>query len=343
MNSLYKTFTSNNDPLRTRQFILINGFFFIGIIAFIVFGFINFFVTQNYLVSLLDAIALMVFLLSFSDLKKTQHINKAATIGIALISIFMFTFAIINHNQSFGLIWSIFFPIFAMVMMGHKKGLIASLIYYIILYSILFYGLFYWENSSWDMLSLVRLVITSFVLMFAIFIMEYSVYKMEINLQNISITDQLTGLYNRREIDETMQKKYECFQRYEMCLSICIIDIDNFKQVNDTYGHATGDNVLVQLSEILKENTRKTDTVGRWGGEEFIVIMPHTDINNAFEHIKQIKQKINSFQFEEIGHLTCSFGMSEAEHREENVEQLFLKADKKLYEAKNSGKDKIVF
>jgi diguanylate cyclase (GGDEF)-like protein len=346
MNSFYKKFFSKftfNDPLLTRKLILINAFFLIGMVALITFGIINFFVTHNYLISFLDVIVFTIFLVSFIDLKKTQNIDKATKIGIAFISIFMFTFAIINHNQSFGLIWSIFFPIFAMVMMGHKKGLIASLLYYLILYLIFFYGLFYWENSNWDLLSFLRFIITSFVLIFAIFIMEYTVYKMQINLKKISITDPLTGLYNRRKTDETMQKEYENFRRYDISLSICILDIDNFKHINDTYGHAAGDKVLMQLSEILKNNTRKTDTIGRWGGEEFIIIMPHTNINEAFVNIKKIKQEINSFQFEEIKHLTCSFGMSEAQNKEENKEKLFIKMDENLYKAKNTGKNKIVY
>ncbi|NCD11753.1 MAG: diguanylate cyclase [Epsilonproteobacteria bacterium] len=346
MNSFYKKFFSKftfDDPILTRKLIVINTFFLIGMIAFVIFGIINFFVIHDYLISLLDVIAFAIFLFSFINLKKTQNIDKATKIGIVVISIFMFTFAIINHDQNFGLIWSIFFPIFAMVMMGHKKGLIASLIYYIILDSIFFYGLFYWENTNWNMLSFLRFIITSLVLIFAIFIMEYTVYKMKINLKKISITDPLTGLYNRREIDETMRKEYENFLRYDISLSVCILDIDNFKHINDTYGHAIGDMVLIQLSEILKNNTRKTDTIGRWGGEEFLIIMPHTDMDEAFVNIKKIKQKINSFQFEEIGHLTCSFGMSEAQNKEESIEKLFIKTDENLYKAKNTGKDKIVY
>jgi diguanylate cyclase (GGDEF)-like protein len=346
MNSFYKNFFSQfifGDPVLTRKLIAINAFFLIGMIALAIFSIINFFVTHNYPVSLLDTIAFAILLFSFIDLKKTQNIDKATKIGIAIISIFMFTFTIINHNQSFGLIWSIFFPIFAMVMLGHKKGLIVSIIYYIILYSMLFYGLFYWENTNWDALSFLRFIITSFVLVLANFGMEYSVHKMENNLKEISITDPLTGLYNRRKTDETIKKEYESFQRHDMSLSICIIDIDNFKHINDTYGHAAGDMVLIQLSEILKNNTRKMDTIGRWGGEEFLIIMPHTNIDEAFANIKKIKQKINDFQFEKIGHLTCSFGMSEAQNKEENIENLFIKTDENLYKAKNTGKDKIVY
>ena len=347
MNSCHKKILSkfifSNPLITSRKLIAINAFFLIGMVALSISCIMNFFITHNYPVSILDAVAFSIFLFSFLDLKNTQNVDKATKIGISIISIFMFTFSIINKNESFGLIWSIFLPIFAMVMLGHKKGLIVSLIYYIVLYSILFYGLFYWENTNWDTLSFLRFIITSLVLIFAIFGMEYSVHKMENNLKEISITDPLTGLYNRRKTDETIKEEYESFNRYDMSLSICIIDIDNFKHINDTYGHAAGDMVLIQLSEILKNNTRKMDIIGRWGGEEFLIIMPHTNIDEAFANIKKIKQKINSFQFEGIGYITCSFGMSEAQNKEENIENIFIRTDENLYKAKNTGKDKIIY
>ncbi len=310
--------------------------------AFLIFGFINFFVLDNYFVSVLDLIVFIIFLVAFFTLRKTKDIDKAASYGVGILALFMFAFAIVDHNQSFGLIWTIFVPIFAISMFGHKKGFFISLVFYVILFSILFYGLFYWESDNWDITSFLRFVVASIVLVFLIFLTEYSLNRVQTNLHILSITDALTFLCNRRKIDEMIQIEYNNFKRYKTELSLCMLDIDNFKLVNDVFGHAVGDEVLIQMAEIFTNNTRTTDIIGRWGGEEFVIIMPHTSSQQALKTIEKLREKINEHKFDKVGFVTCSFGIYTASEHTKNLETMFIEADKKLYEAKNSGKDCIV-
>jgi len=129
-------------------------------------------------------------------------------------------------------------------------------------------------------------------------------------------------------------------ERYNTIFSIIIMDIDFFKKVNDKYGHKVGDNVLVKIAEILKKNTRNLDVLGRWGGEEFLIICTETDINKAIVIAQKIRLKIEKHNFSIAGHLTCSFGVSQYNKNDKN-ESTFRRADKALYKAKNSGRNKV--
>lgn len=311
-------------------------------IVFVIFALINTFVVKHYILTILDIVAFFIFLVTFLNLRKTCDIEKSTYIAAVFLAVFMYLYVFFNQNNDFGLIWSISIPILAISILGHKKGLILSAIYYFLLFFILLYGVYFWEDPNWNMAALLRLMIASTVLVVTLFVTEYSLYNMHINMKILSNTDALTSLYNRRKIDEIIRVEYENFQRYDMELSLCILDIDNFKEVNDTYGHAKGDMVLKELADILKSNTRKTDKIGRWGGEEFIIIMPHTRIFNAVETIKKIQEKIKSYEFKDVGQITCSFGVTFADDKKKSIEKIFINADNKLYQAKRDGKDKIV-
>ncbi|MDD2895918.1 MAG: diguanylate cyclase [Aliarcobacter sp.] len=161
-------------------------------------------------------------------------------------------------------------------------------------------------------------------------------------LEELASIDKLTGLYNRRMIDEFINIEVETHKRnpYDG-LSVIMIDIDYFKKVNDTYGHQTGDMVLIQTAKLMMENSRKSDIKGRFGGEEFIIICPQTTAESALRLAEKIRIAIESFKFEEVGYKTISLGISTFEDND-TVESLIKKADTALYEAKNSGRNKSV-
>jgi diguanylate cyclase (GGDEF)-like protein/PAS domain S-box-containing protein len=159
-------------------------------------------------------------------------------------------------------------------------------------------------------------------------------------LEKLSVTDSLTQIPNRLYLNTNYEKEVKRAKRYKHEFSIILIDVDFFKKVNDTYGHSVGDDCLKQIAKILKENIRSIDILGRWGGEEFLIISPETDIHEAQVIAEKIRQKISEFNFPVIGHVTCSFGISQY-HPEDKAEESFQRADKALYEAKNSGRNKI--
>lgn len=160
-------------------------------------------------------------------------------------------------------------------------------------------------------------------------------------IERLATIDKLTGIYNRRKLDEYMISELERAKRYNKPLSLMIIDIDHFKQINDTFGHLIGDEALVALSAILTKNIRKSDILARYGGEEFVVLCPETNTEAIFLLAEKLRICVEKYNFSQVKHITISIGIAQYNH--ENIkEELFERADKALYEAKNSGRNRTI-
>lgn len=160
-------------------------------------------------------------------------------------------------------------------------------------------------------------------------------------LEELSSTDKLTGLHNRLKLDEMFAYELSQARRYEKSFSVLLIDIDRFKDVNDTYGHQVGDQILVEFSKLLKSNSRSTESLGRWGGEEFLVILPETSADGAMTFAEKIRQLVEAHEFPVVGTVTCSIGVS-AFHRNDSRESMLDRADKALYCAKGKGRNTVL-
>jgi two-component system, cell cycle response regulator len=159
----------------------------------------------------------------------------------------------------------------------------------------------------------------------------------------LAITDSLTGLYNRRFFDNVLKKELTEAKRYGQSVICLMMDIDHFKQINDTYGHETGDSVLKEVAALLKTIFREADTIARWGGEEFIVMMPHTDIKGAFLPASKLLKAIEDRVFDKIPkeHITVSIGLACSGETQNTPDILVNAADLALYEAKRKGRNRI--
>ena len=160
-------------------------------------------------------------------------------------------------------------------------------------------------------------------------------------LEKMASIDKLTNIYNRRMIDDFLKQEVEIEKRHSNGLSVILIDIDHFKDVNDTYGHQMGDIVLSKMAELITINSRKSYIQGRYGGEEFIIICPQTNCNQALILAEKIRVSIEEFTFEQIGKKTISLGISSFEENDAE-EDLVKKADIALYQAKNTGRNKVI-
>lgn len=160
-------------------------------------------------------------------------------------------------------------------------------------------------------------------------------------VESLAITDRLTGLYNRLKLDQVLD--YETIQskRYNSALSVILIDVDHFKNVNDTHGHQAGDIVLKEVASILLTYGRKSDTIGRWGGEEFLIVLPNTDLAGAMSAAEKIRCAIEEYSFSVVGKKTASFGVAQL-LIVENMDSLIERADKALYRAKSGGRNRVV-
>lgn len=150
--------------------------------------------------------------------------------------------------------------------------------------------------------------------------------------------DSLTGLYNRYKFKQLFNSSLKTMIQRRGIMSLLILDIDHFKSVNDTYGHNIGDQVLKSIAKILQQETREIDIVCRWGGEEFVILLPTADREHAYQIAQKIRLKIEATEMEEVGHITASFGVAGV-FSDSFVEEVLEKADKALYRAKAEGRN----
>jgi diguanylate cyclase (GGDEF)-like protein len=157
------------------------------------------------------------------------------------------------------------------------------------------------------------------------------------NLEKEILTDQLTKLYNRKIIDKILETDL-----FEKKCAI-LFDIDNFKNINDTYGHPVGDIVLKEISDIIRRSVRKKDIIVRWGGEEFLILLSDIESIEIAKKIAEfIRERIEKYNFTKVGHVTCSFGVfCQKINNKNDFEELIKKADTALYKAKEKGKNRV--
>lgn len=162
----------------------------------------------------------------------------------------------------------------------------------------------------------------------------------EKHFQYLSETDRLTGIANRTKIDDVITNEIQRAHRYHQLFSLIMIDIDHFKEINDTYGHTIGDLVLQNFSKLISQNIRNTDFFGRWGGEEFMLILPCTDIQGAEHSAELLRQTIEEYEMPIAGRKTASFGIAQFQ-LDDTLESLLEHVDEALYLAKNGGRNTI--
>jgi diguanylate cyclase (GGDEF)-like protein/PAS domain S-box-containing protein len=161
------------------------------------------------------------------------------------------------------------------------------------------------------------------------------------NLTRLAYYDTLTGIYNRRKFDDLMLSEFKRSKRYKRDLCGLFLDIDHFKKVNDTYGHDVGDIVLQELAKSIQTHVRETDIFARWGGEEFIILLPETNKEEAFILAENIRNEVGNFNFTKAGHITISIGITQLKDQEQ--QKSFIKRlDKAMYKAKQEGRNRSV-
>ncbi|NLW12401.1 MAG: diguanylate cyclase, partial [Clostridiaceae bacterium] len=182
------------------------------------------------------------------------------------------------------------------------------------------------------------ILITLILVMFLVLSFFYN--RERLRLQKLSFSDFLTGINNRYMFLRQADKEFERYLRYGSVFSIAMIDIDYFKKVNDTYGHNEGDFVLRELTRIINDNLRKTDIFARWGGEEFVVMMPETRLEGAYSAAEKLRSAIACHQFGAVGRVTISLGVAMITEQDKSLELLISRADTKLYDAKKAGRNR---
>ncbi len=166
--------------------------------------------------------------------------------------------------------------------------------------------------------------------------------------RELAIRDGLTGLFNHRHGEDRLADEVDRARKFNRNLSLLFIDLDNFKFFNDKHGHLAGDEVLHSLGKLMSGATRDSDTLARWGGEEFIIIAPETDEHQACELAEMIRKQVAEFAFphadqQPLGYVSLSIGVATMSDGIDNAEELLRLADKAVYKAKESGRNRTVF
>ncbi len=159
-------------------------------------------------------------------------------------------------------------------------------------------------------------------------------------IEQLSITDSLTKIYNRSKFESSLDYEIERARRYGNPLSLIIFDIDHFKSINDTYGHLIGDSVLMEIANLVKNNIRSTDIFARWGGEEFVILAPNINKEQARILAEKIRRLIANHRFKYVDHVTVSLGVTEFLPTD-NKESFIKRADEALYLAKRKGRNRV--
>jgi polar amino acid transport system substrate-binding protein len=199
------------------------------------------------------------------------------------------------------------------------------------------------KEETFDMDLFIKIFTLVFIVFISIILLVIIKSNRTLSLLNkeleiLSTTDKLTQISNRSKIDEIIQKEIDLSQRYKNDLCFIMADIDLFKRINDNFGHIRGDSILKEFSKILSDNIRKTDFVGRWGGEEFIVVCPQTNKEQTRRLAEKLRTLIENYDFKKNTRITSSFGIYQYQEGD-SLKTCIKHVDDALYEAKNSNRN----
>lgn len=293
----------------------------------------------NYIYSLVSLA--LIFLLRR---EKKNYIVVSHTLLVS--SLFTFASALVFVSQDeFRMIWFYLLVFVAFILAGKKSGLLYALVSIgIIITANIFMELHLSEIAIHTaILGLMIASLLSLTYTNRIDAYEKSLKELNENLRELAFTDGLTGIINRRSFDELSRHYFETAKRDKIELSLLILDIDFFKKVNDNYGHHVGDLLLVEFVRTIEPLLRKSDNFGRIGGEEFGVLLFHTDLSGALALGEKIHEALKSISFECSGEyigITCSIGVSQIKQSDTSFHALFERADEALYKAKAEGRNR---
>ena len=165
-------------------------------------------------------------------------------------------------------------------------------------------------------------------------------------LETLAVTDGLTGLYNRKKLDDILADQFARFRRNHRPFAVLMLDLDNFKSINDNYGHVAGDEVLANVAAILKQSVRTVDYVARYGGEEFVVVLVETALDAALDIAERIRAEVKIPRFSASNKLisvTVSLGVTHSRESDDDPEEVLARADHALYEAKRAGRNQVQY
>lgn len=347
MNYSYSGVLGHEDTEVVRKVYLINLFGLVGILFTFPLGIAAAF-HQNMQLSFFLLLTTSLCLGNHFYLKKTLNIHFASNLILYSLFALIIYLVVTGGVNNTGPLWVYTFPAVALFLHGFKKGMYDIVVFLILLILIFISPNLFIVDYSYSNEFKLRIIYSLMAVTFLSSLHEYSRMKafdkmqlLQRELELAAKRDVLTKLLNRRGIDEIIRYEYAKFKRNRLKFSIVLCDIDYFKKINDQYGHAIGDLVLKTISQSFVRLTREQDSVSRWGGEEFMLLLPETTIEDAFVLSEKIRCHIENETIETNNDkikITMSFGLSEV-NMSTSLEAAITQADNNLYKAKSLGRN----
>ncbi|GAA61045.1 diguanylate cyclase [Pseudoalteromonas sp. BSi20652] len=333
----------HKDFWRTR---LITHSLLITTVYFLVLTLLNLFYFQSYGIALIDALGLFISLGIYTGFNKSANVNAAAWAVTLMVCGLIMLFIISIGGHAHSLFWATLIPPFAFFLVGRKWGSALSVVAFIICAYLVY--LQQQQSITIGLGSLFNVIEVSLahILIFRFYEKaRFSAYNQlsirNLKIQQLAETDKLTGLYNRQKFDFELSKLIVNNTKSTSKTShiVLICDIDHFKNINDTYGHLVGDQVLTEFANTLKSRIGNNALIARWGGEEFTIILSDTSLNDGVKQANELREYIAKNTITNIA-LTISIGLAIMQ-KDDTVSKLLERADKALYKAKNNGRNKV--
>ncbi len=323
--------------------------------TFLVFSVMHFFLDAT----LVGPVGLFVFaVLNFGVFHLDKLISDTPTVSthlsmaLLVLAITWYLPANASNMQSPAIMVALIFPGAVYYLIGLKPGIVWNLIilaiytFFIVADTSAIVSSFpLWPTVRADRILIDYWIVFSTMLLISFFI-AHVIVTQKMQLDELIKTDRLTGAMNRHGLNQELERGFNQFFRYKNIFSILLIDADHFKKVNDVHGHNIGDKVLVSLAAELKKNVRSSDIVGRWGGEEFIVILPMTPLEGAMVSAEKLRAVVENMLVTNDSDtrvpVTISIGVSTMDTAIVNTEALVSLADQALYQAKKGGRNQVV-
>lgn len=302
----------------------------LGALAALGFSFLQYF-NQQYTVSFLALMCAIHFAaVVYILVKEKRYLWQGR--GYAIVLSFSLLHVIANHPE-YGIFWAYVMITYIFVLMNIKEALIVSIIFTSLT--------FYFISSFFSTPVLIRVYATiTLVWMFG-FLYSFLIEKLLTKVNSLVTHDPLTNTLNRHTFYTSIDNALSASHRYKTPASLFIFDLDFFKKINDSYGHQVGDRILKSVSAVVQNRLRDTDQLFRYGGEEFAVLLAHTDQTQAFQLADEIRKLVKSENYVLPEPITISGGVSQV-NGSDDVSTWIERTDKALYEAKSKGRNKII-
>ncbi len=339
-----------DDPEKRHKILIINWFGTVGFSITFILG-INAYLENNISLAITLLLSSILFFLSLQNhwlfLKQYRFETSSTLIQLSLITLMLYLVYSGGSNNT-GPLWVFLVPPVMMFFGGLKGGLRNTLGFILCYCVIMFYPDDQLLQASYSYEFKTRVLYSLMTLTFLAGYYEYSRHQSFLHVKQLSEKfeqqarrDHLTNIPNRRAMMEQLSYEYARVVRNNNTMSILLIDVDYFKHVNDQYGHKYGDEVLVKLAKLFEGTLRKQDMISRWGGEEFLILLPLTPLNDAYEVAEKVRLTIKNHPIEYENTtipITVSIGIGSAD-KDHTVDSAITRADEHLYQAKEGGRN----